>query len=381
MHFSFGIDGTIGSCLGSGWSVPEPGFTWAEGGRSRLRLPLLGGPGGLVLELMVSPLLHLPALTAQRLVVTINDVTLAPEPIFGASAISFDVPEAALTGRAALDVVLACPDAVSPVALGAGPDARVLGVAVHELLLMRAPARPCWTPRALAPLPADRALPEAVRAATGLGLAALAECFESLGHDCEFGLAQRQMGTERLGLLRFSGVSPHKLLVGLDAGFEGVDAPDNISVFTHDSGPDAEFMVRDALYGMAMHTHYTARTIARDVLAARMPAHLELLRRKFVEDLQDGRKICVFNHPAVRTVRQALPIMHLLRSYGTCPLLFVVEDGAKAPGTVMRVADDLMQGWVGELGRERMGLRLDLHAWTSVCANAYVLHHGLGEPA
>jgi len=69
--------------------------------------------------------------------------------------------------------------------------------------------------------------------------------------------------------------------------------------------------------------------------------------------------------------------MHLLRSHGSCPLLFVVEDGARPPGTVARVADDLMQGWVGALGRERAGLRLDLQAWTSVCANAYALSHGL----
>jgi hypothetical protein len=101
-----------------------------------------------------------------------------------------------------------------------------------------------------------------------------------------------------------------------------------------------------------------------------------LLRRKFVEDLQEGRKICVFNHPAVRSVRQAMPILHLLRSHGNCPLLFVVEDGAQAPGTAALVADDLLQGWVGELGRERAGLPLDLHAWASVCANATLLRRG-----
>ena len=381
MHFSFGIDGNIAQCLGTGWSVPEAGFTWTEGTHSRLRLPLIGGAGRLVLELVVSPLLHPPALMAQRLAVSVNDVPIEPEAVFGASAISFEVPEAALVGHATLDVVLHCPDAACPAALGAGPDTRVLGVAVHEALLLRVPPRPAWTARTLGPLPGGRVLPEAVRAATGLSMAELAERFESLGHDCEFGLAQRRMGTERLGLLRFAGVSPHKLLAGLDAGFAGIDAPENISLFTHDPGPDAELMLCDRLYGIVLHTHQTDRTVARDTLAARMPAHLGLLRRKFVEDLQDGRKICVFNHPAVRSVRQAMPIMHLLRSHGACPLLFVVEDGARAPGTVARVADDMMQGWVGALGRERAGLQLDLQAWTSVCANAYALHHGLAGAA
>jgi hypothetical protein len=373
MHFSFGIDGDAAPCLGPGWSVPEAGFTWAEGGCSRLRLPMVGGQGGLVLEIAVSPLLHPPALASQRVALIVNGVGLAPEAVFGACAVAFEVPEAALAGRSSLDVVLNCPDAASPAVLGAGPDPRVLGVAVHEILLLRVPARPAWAPLMLPPLAADCALPEAVRAATGLALATLAEGFESLGHDCEFGLAQRQMGAERLGLLRFAGISPHTLLLGLDAGFDGIDAPDNVRVFTHDTGPDAEFMLRDSRYGIVLHTQHTPQTISAEALAARMPAHLGLLRRKLTEDLQDGRKICVFNHPAVRSLRQAMPIANLLRSYGDCPLLFVVEDGAQAPGTVARVADDVMQGWVGELGRERAGQRLDLHAWVSLCANAHVL--------
>ncbi len=369
MHFSFGIAGNIAPCLGPGWSVPEAGFTWTEGTRSRLRLPLPAGPGVLVLELAVSPLLHLPALGSQRLKVGVNDVILGTEAVFGACNIAFEVPEAALEGRAALDIALDCPDA----ARAPGPDPRVLGVAVYEMLALRVPARPAFTARTLKPLAGERALPEMVREATGLDLPALAQCFESLGHDCEFGLAQRQMGTEQLGLLRFAGVSPHALLQGLDAGFEGIDAPENISVFAHDAGPDAELMLRDARYGMVLHTHRTAQAISPDALAVRMPAHLSLLRRKLIEDLEEGRKICVFNHPAVRTLRQAMPIANLLRSYGGCPLLFVVEDGGRAPGTVARVADDVFQGWVGELGRERAGMRLDLHAWASLCANAYVL--------
>jgi hypothetical protein len=42
---TFGTAGTAAPHLLSGWSAPEPGYTWALGPESTLRIPLLPGAG------------------------------------------------------------------------------------------------------------------------------------------------------------------------------------------------------------------------------------------------------------------------------------------------------------------------------------------------
>lgn len=54
------------------------------------------------------------------------------------------------------------------------------------------------------------------------------ERFESLGQNCEFGLLQRRCGAEPLGLLRFSSVRLERLIHGIRANFEGIDAPNDV---------------------------------------------------------------------------------------------------------------------------------------------------------
>jgi hypothetical protein len=375
-HFTFGAAGTITPCLGPGWCHPEPDFTWTAGTSSRLRLPLRPGAGQLMLELVLHPMRHPPSLSGQRLILHVNDVPLPEASIHAECALSLPIPDRALTGKRHLDITLTCPDAASPAALQAGPDPRVLGVAIRELLLLWLPARPPATQITLPPLPpTEGGLPEAVRAATGLTMPALAASFESLGLDCEFGLAQRQMGADQIGLLRFAGLTIDRLLIGLDEGFEGLGAPDNLHIFTRDNGPEAEFIVRDSCYGLVMHTHQTAATTTASALLPAMARHLTFLRRKLLEDLAQGHKTFVFNHAGTRTAAQARPILHLLRSHGPNALLFVCNDHAQQAGTVRRLDDDLLQGWVDDLAAGRAARPLDLAAWTSLCANAHRLRH------
>jgi hypothetical protein len=380
-HFSFGAGGTVTPCLGEGWCHPEPDFTWTTGTSSRLRLPLVPGAGQLMLELVLHPMRHPPCLTRQRIILHVNDIPLAEASIHAECALSLPIPDRALSGKNRLDIVLTCPDAASPAALGAGPDPRMLGVAVREILLLWAPARPDPTPVTLPPLPpTEGGLPEAVRAATGLTMPALAARFESLGLDCEFGLAQRQMGADQIGLLRFAGLSIDRLLIGLDQGFEGLGTPEDLRVFTRDDGPAAEFIVQDARYNMVLHTHQTVATTTAAALLPAMARHLAFLRRKLLEDLASGHKIFVFNHAGTRTHAQARPILHVLRSHGPNALLFVSNDHAEQAGTVRRLDDDLLQGWVDDLGADRARKRLDLAAWTSLCANAHRLRHAGAYP-
>ena len=50
--------------------------------------------------------------------------------------------------------------------------------------------------------------------------------FESMGHNCEFGLVQRHFGAEPLGLLRWNAISVEDVILGIEQQFEGVGNPE-----------------------------------------------------------------------------------------------------------------------------------------------------------
>ena len=376
MHFTFGIDGNVAPCLGPGWAAPEAGFTWTQGVQSRLRLPVAPGVGQLTLEIGVKPFLAPPALPVQRLIITCNSVTVAEESVGNDASLGFHLP--ASCGGPVLDLVLACPDAVAPRDVGLGGDARRLGFAVNEILLLWAAAPRSAAGPVRAPLPAGEA---AVRAATGLGLAALGGAFASLGRNCEFGIAQRRMGAEPMGLLRFASVPPARLIAGLDLGFEGIEDAANLSIHSDSTAPGTEYLVRDRRHGLQLHTNILRGTMAEDEVMVVSRRTLGFLQRKLVEELQIGEKIWVFQNVGTQSVAQARPLINVLRSHGPNALLFVTEGGPHPPGTVVQEDDDLFHGHVARLAPHEDVSLLDLDPWISVCANAYALRFGLDAAA
>ena len=227
-QFTFGATGTACPYLREGWSTVDRRFCWTEGTSSRLELPLEPGDGEVMLEIALEPLISQPVLRRQRLIVSVNGVQVCDETLVGECMLGIDVPQAALRGARTLDLRLDCPTAAIPAELSFSPDTRRLGVAVHEMLIYRTQARPAFASRARPPVPMETVGVEAaVRGLTGLGVAELGAQFESLGHNCEFGLVQRGMGTDALDLLRFGGIPVRCLIEGLDFGFEGLEAPDN----------------------------------------------------------------------------------------------------------------------------------------------------------
>lgn len=388
-QYSFGEEGSARPFMREGWSHRERDFTWTEGTSSRIVLPYEAGSGQVVLEISLNPLLHQPMLRRQRLVISVNGHDIGDETLTGECTLSLHVPAHALADAACMDVQLQCPTAVVPAVLAVSPDDRQLGVAVHELLVFRTALRPPFTPRYRAPLP----LPvpgggweNAVRGLTGLDIPDLATRFESIGHNCEFGLVQRSMGAEVLGLLRFGGIAVRRLIEGLDLGFEGLEAPGNLLTYIADASIDGdptlrEFIVRDRRYGTNFHTDmYEGRTDAATVVQI-FERHFAFLRRRFVEDLASGQKIFVFQHPAARSVVQVRAILNLLRSHGPNALLFVTDDGSLPTGAVEQIEEDLFHGVLARLAPAQDVLRFDLASWVSVCANAYRLwrESGRGE--
>jgi hypothetical protein len=238
------------------------------------------------------------------------------------------------------------------------------------------------------PLAAAGGIDEAVRFCTALAPADLVQKFESLGHNCEFGLMQRAAGAEPLGLLRFAGISMHNLLRGLDMAFEGIDDATRLRAYTERGRLGEEYIIRDDLYSAAFHTRHLQGEIAPEALVAKFAAHLAFLRRQFQGLLEDGSKIFVLQRPGLRSQAEVLPLLNLLRSHGPNTLLYVTEhdiapDGTtvqKQPaGTVEQERVDLFHGYIDELAPLYQAERFNLSAWLSICANTYRMWREQGK--
>ncbi len=121
--------------LGTGWSKPEPEFTWTEGKRAELILPLAKGDGDLSMTLQLSPFTVGSAVPEQRLNISINGRSVAKVNLKhgGFQQLSLRLPRAALNRNRKNNLVFELPDARSPKELGLSADGRVLALAIHTL--------------------------------------------------------------------------------------------------------------------------------------------------------------------------------------------------------------------------------------------------------
>ena len=201
--------------------------------------------------------------------------------------------------------------------------------------------------------------------------------FESLGDNCEFGLVQRHAGVEPLGLLRFAGISLEKLIVALQARFEGLGTPDTVMVYlAGEAGHRREFMVHETWLDVRYHTFIHEGDIGEGELREREVRRLGFLRRKMLADLAAGEKIWVWRELDLTKPDRLQPLMDLLRSLGPNRLLWVVAaDDSHPPGTIERLDSDLIKGYVERLAPYENAADISPQSWFEVCESAYVLCH------
>jgi hypothetical protein len=375
----FGRHGNAAPCLLHGWSSPEDGFTWSIGQESRLQIPLPPARPGesLILELDLSPFVVPGRAPGQRLLLSVNGMQVGSDMIEVGGAVGYHIPQQAARASRTLLVELRHPDAKRPVDLDFNTDGRQLGFMLRSAAVLAVPPEPAFIHRLLAPLPLPEtsdtnALKAAVTACTGHDALELLLNFESLGHNCEFGIIQRHCGAEPLGLLRFVGITLPDLLRGLDCGFADVGHDRWLRVYLHPSARP-EFLVCDVRHNFSFHSFRYEDETTAELVRAEQGQQLRFFHRKFMEVLETGERLFVFQRPGQILPSQMLPLLTMLRQYGPNALLYVTEGGEHPPGTVEQIGHGLYHGFISRMAPlEDVGAG-DLRAWLSICVNAFAV--------
>jgi len=211
----------------------------------------------------------------------------------------------------------------------------------------------------------------------------LALPFESLGDNCEFGLVQRVMGAEPLGLLRFAFTAPAVLDRLLATDFAGVDDPAEASL---EREANDEVMLCLKRFDMRTHTNIFGRHGEEPVILAEQVRALGFLRRKLLDDLRDGEKIFVrkgeIRHGVpVEDQAGPLALREALGRHGPGWLLWVtLADATLAPGCVEVLAPRLMRGAIPRFAHYERAQDACYGAWEDVCAGAAALRSARAAP-
>jgi len=373
-HFALGKRGTIGHRPQDGWSEPEDGFTWSIGTSSRLRAALPDGVGQAFLELELNPFVVPGQFSSQVLRVRVNGVPVGEDRLVGEGTVGYTIPDHAIGADRGVLIELEHPDARCPAEFGL-QDGRRLGFMLRGVRLVLARRQARVDAVALPPLQIPRirdAMGRAVTAITGLDPPGLVRCFESLGSNCEFGLVQRQFGAEPLGMLRFAGITLDDVLNGLRHGFAGIGERVRVDSLPAGNGR-LEFVVQEERYRIGLHSFRSPEDTTAEKVLEEHGRRLRFLHAHFIERLQTGERIFVFQRRGQITRSQAVPLLTLLQDYGPNGLLYVDQDPGLPAGAVEQLGHGFYHGKLDQMAPAEDAGRADLLGWLSLCANAHRL--------
>lgn len=386
LTIDFSTTGNSLAYLGGGWARSEDRFTWGIGAESHLVLPRLDVADEYVLTLDVVPFVHAPKLPSQRLIVSVNDTVVGSCDLSRPTLLGYRIPASLTLQSDRMVVTLQHPDAARPKDFSGTADDRCLAFALSEAKLYRVihPARTadtCLPTGLMLGSTRDRGfgagghvdLTEWATSRTGLTIPQIAIQFESLGENCEFGLFQRRCDAEPLGLLRFSSTFMRNLIRGIDNGFEGLGAPEDIDPRL-EGEPRKEFMIHEKRFGLVYHTFVYEGQRSVWLMREQESARLKFLRRKFMEDLESTDKIFVYKFSSDVTDEEILPLHMALNRYGQATLLWVVPaEQGRPPGTVEVVMPGLWKGYIDRFAPNDNAHDFSFDGWLRICANACVL--------
>jgi len=384
LTIKFGTSGNSLAHLGGGWARSEPEFTWCLGAESHIILPRLEPAEEYIITLDVVPFVHAPELPSQRLIVSVNDAVVGSSALFRPTLLGYRISRAMLNASERVLITLQHPDAARPRDFSENDDDRDLSFSMFELRLYRvtnAPEVRATLPQGLMLGPGRESaqargrtdIAEWATKRTGLTIPQIAMRFESLGENCEFGLFQRRCDSEPLGLLRFSSTFIRNLIRGIENGFDGLGAIEDIDPRL-EGGARKEYMIHEKKFGLVYHTFVYEGERSIWLMREQEAARLKFLLRKFMEELTVAEKIFVYKRDAMVSEEEILPLCMALNRYGDNTLLWVMPAESDRPaGTVEVVRPGLLKGYIDRFAPDDNAHDFSFDGWLRICANACVL--------
>jgi len=341
--------------LGYGWSRPEPGVAWVEGSFSDLSLKLDSSCKSYIVVLPVRPLQGLP----RKVFAWSRGYLLGEYLVTAPMDIAIPVPSCLLTdGR--LDLTLHNFDCVVPSTLGDSKEERLLSLGLQAVRVM-----------------GSTSLVELRGELTTLTIPAaqLIGKFQSLGDNCEFGIAQHRLGSSPIGPFRFATTSLAHLAFGLRTGFEGLSDIENMTLkLDRESKGRREYLLQHSIYGLSSHTNRYQGEGDVEALRKAVSQRLRFELRLLLEDLKSGNKIWVIKRNDPLMIEDVLPIVELLRNYGDNALLYAIEaDENRRPGTAERTAPGLLRGYIDRFASYDDATAVSSQCWLGICRDAFSL--------
>ena len=206
----------------------------------------------------------------------------------------------------------------------------------------------------------------------------LALAFESLGGSCEFGLVQRRLGAEPLGLFRWTRVYLGHLVELLENDLSTLGEPEQTELVRYED----EYLIRDRDDRFLMHTFVRVNAVDESTFLDKQCRRLRYLRGKFLEDLKAGEKIFVHKYYDARPSDDEIFKVHdaLCRHAPNALLVTRPHEPGHPIGSVETLRPGVLVGDLGRSYGEGGWDKLPVEPWREVCEKAFALRRTGATP-
>ncbi len=203
--------------------------------------------------------------------------------------------------------------------------------------------------------------------------------FESMGDNCEFGLVQRRVGSERLSLLRYAGVGNIENLANAIAnGFEGFGEHNDIVISQHGN----EWVANALGPSLAFHTGRSVESIAHDRILREETRKLSFMAQKLIGDCEAAEKIFVYRvlndeRGGLDGIRGMDALYAAMQRHGPARLLWVnIADNDNVHGSIRHVRERLYRGYIDHLAPHWNAFDFRPQSWLDLLRAAQAMMSG-----
>jgi tetratricopeptide (TPR) repeat protein len=150
--------------------------------------------------------------------------------------------------------------------------------------------------------------------------------FESLGGDCEFGMVQRRLGLEPVGLFRFAGGRSGPLLRAIETRCDGIGDPEHTSLYVRNRG--REYVAIDTRLNIVWRTSAYQYAADRPRLLQEQCRQLTYLRRKLVGEFEAAAKIFVYTSQTPLDATYCEALARAVQQYSPAAIVLCVGPSA-----------------------------------------------------